>query len=253
MIEDDKRLIDRVDLPAAIGLLTRLPVVIDGDRAMARGAASAWAYPLVGVIIGTVVAGIAGIFMWLGVPPSITAALALAGGIVVTGAMHEDGLADSADGLWGGWDKARRLEIMKDSRIGVYGVVALGLSLLIRWSALVAIIGTGNTWIALIATGALSRSAIVGAMTLLPHARRDGLSKNVGRPSQQTFWVSAGLGAFFALITGFLGLIFLAALITVICVMIAKAKINGQTGDILGATQQIAEMSILIAIVVSVT
>jgi len=123
------------DIPAAIGLLSRLPVPVDTDLATRRGARAAWAYPLAGLVVGALAGLVAQVALWLGLPPSIAALLALAAMIAITGALHEDGLADSADGLWGGWDRARRLEIMKDSRIGTYGVLALGLTLLLRAAA----------------------------------------------------------------------------------------------------------------------
>ncbi|MGJ8622559.1 MAG: adenosylcobinamide-GDP ribazoletransferase [Yoonia sp.] len=249
MYKDDQALIDRVDLPAAVGLLTRLPVVLDTNKAMARGAASAWAYPLVGVMLGVGLAVLASALLGLGLTSGITAALVLAASVIVTGAMHEDGLADCADGFWGGWDKARRLAIMKDSHIGVYGVCAIVLGLLIRWLALNTIIGLGWHWMALIAVGALSRGAMVGVMAILPNAREGGLSRQVGRPPSNATLLAFGLAAFVALLSGHIGLIVLAAFIASTCAMIAKAKIGGQTGDVLGATQQITEMGLLAAIV----
>ncbi len=253
MTKDDTKLIDSVDIPAALGLLTRLPVYLDTQRAMDRGARAAWAYPLVGVILGVVAAALVAIAVALGIPSGIIAGLVLAFGIVVTGAMHEDGLADAADGLWGGWDKGRRLEIMKDSHIGVYGVCAIGLSLLIRWSALVAIIATGTYWMAFIAVGALSRASMVAVMGALPNARSSGLSRHVGRPPTGAIWLALGIGAGAAVAMGLPGIILVGLGATLACAMIARAKVGGQTGDILGATQQVNEMALLVAVVVSVT
>jgi len=130
---DTSPLLLPTDITAALGLLSRLPVPVDGAKAAARGAAAAWAYPVAGFVIGALMALIASMALWLGLSAPIAAGLALTAGVIVTGAMHEDGLADSADGLWGGWEPAGRLEIMKDSHIGVYGVCALVLSLLLRW------------------------------------------------------------------------------------------------------------------------
>jgi len=125
--KDDIALMHWRDVPAALGLLTRLPVPVDTDHATARAAKAAWAYPLVGLVLALLLAVIG----WLasGLMPEIRAAILLAAGVIITGALHEDGLADAVDGLWGGWDKARRLEIMKDSHIGAYGVIGLVLSL----------------------------------------------------------------------------------------------------------------------------
>lgn len=253
MYKPDNALIDRVDLPAALGLLTRLPVVVDGTRAMDRGAGSAWAYPLVGVVVGVILAAATAVMIWAGIPAGIVAGLVLAGSVVMTGAMHEDGLADSADGLWGGWNKARRLEIMKDSHIGVYGVCAIALSFLIRWLALVAIVSMGAYWVAFITAGAVSRASMVVLMAILPNARDGGLSRSVGRPAQGTVWLAVLIAGGLALLCGYPWTILVAAIATAICALITRAKIGGQTGDILGATQQVTEMAVLIAIVVTAT
>ncbi|MEJ8559910.1 adenosylcobinamide-GDP ribazoletransferase [Yoonia sp. GPGPB17] len=253
MYKHDNALIDRVDLPAALGLLTRLPILVDSARAMERGAASAWAYPLVGVVVGVILAAATALMLAIGIPAGIVAGLVLAGSVVMTGAMHEDGLADSADGLWGGWDKARRLEIMKDSHIGVYGVCAIALSLLIRWLALVVIVSMGAYWVAFITAGAVSRASMVVVMAALPNARDGGLSRNVGRPASATTWLAVGIAAGFALLCGYLGVTLVAALSILGCILIAHAKIGGQTGDILGAAQQVTEITVLIAIVVMST
>ena len=99
MYKHDTPLIDRNDLPAALGLLTRLPITVNGDQAMARGAASVWAYPLVGVITGVILAASAALMLRVGLPSGIVAGMVVALSVIMTGAMHEDGLADSADGL----------------------------------------------------------------------------------------------------------------------------------------------------------
>ncbi len=117
---------------------------MDTVAATARGALAAWAYPLVGVVVGGLGAVTGALALWLGLPAPLAAGLVLLAMIAVTGALHEDGLADTADGFWGGWDRARRLEIMKDSQIGSYGVIALILSLGLRWSALGVLIAHGT-------------------------------------------------------------------------------------------------------------
>ena len=249
----DIALFDKVDLPAALGLLTRLPVVVNGDRAITRGAASAWAYPLVGMVVGIILAALVAVMVWIGLPAGIVAGLVLAASVVITGAMHEDGLADTADGLWGGWDRDRRLAIMKDSHIGVYGVCAIALSLLLRWLALVVVISVGAHWVAFTAVVSLCRASIVGLMAVLPHARAEGLSKSVGKPSVTSSWGASGLACCVALLVGYPLLILVAGLAAVICGLVARAKIGGQTGDILGATQQVTEVTMLIALVVMVT
>lgn len=239
------------DITAAIGLLTRLPVKVDIAQASDRGAAAAWAYPLVGVVVAILTATTATIALGIGVSAPISAALALTVQVIVTGAMHEDGLSDAADGLWGGWTKERRLEIMKDSRIGAYGVIALVLSLLIRWLALSAIIAHSGFFWLLIAVAALSRANMVFLMATLPNARDAGLSKSVGRPDMSTVII----GGFSALLILLICaarhaplLLLLTALAALACTAIARRKINGQTGDILGATQQVTEITLLVAL-----
>ena len=253
MYKHDTRLIAAIALPAALGLLTRLPDVVNGERATARGAAAAWAFPLVGVILGVIAAAIVPILLWGGLPGGIVAGLILALFVMMTGAMHEDGLADTADGLWGGWDRTRRLEIMKDSHIGVYGVCAIVLSLLLRWMAFGVIVSVGAYWVALVAVAALSRTSMVVLMATMPNARDGGLSKSVGRPPAGATWLAIAIGAAFAVLCGYAALILVSVVATLVCGLIAQAKIGGQTGDILGATQQINEIALLIAVVVMVT
>ncbi len=245
----DAGLITIHDLPAALGLLTRLPVPVNTDRAMARGAAAAWAYPLVGLVVGVICAASVALLLAAGLPSGIVAALVLAVSVILTGAMHEDGLADSADGLWGGWDRTRRLAIMKDSHIGVYGVIALALTLMIRWLVLLAVVATGSYWPVLIGLGVVSRTGMVVLMATLPNARADGLSQHVGRPAAATAWLAVALGAVIGLICIGVGPILAAVGATLLCGMVARSKIGGQTGDILGATQQITEIAVLLVIV----
>ena len=239
------------DIPAAAGLLTRVPVRVNTDLAMKRGPLAAWAYPLVGLKVAVAMTIVGAVALWVGINAQITAGLILATSVILTGAMHEDGLADSADGLWGGWDKARRLEIMKDSRTGAYGVLALVLSMIIRWAALTALLQSEHWIAAIIGTAMLSRAAMVAIMTGLPNARGNGLSQSVGRPKPITAWLAIGtatLGCFIALGLTAGTLLIVAAIITSIWAGIAHQKIGGQTGDILGATQQLSEIALLITL-----
>jgi len=248
MTKDDSWRPQAFDILASLGLLTRLPLQLDGARAQARGAAAAWAWPVAGMAVGLLGAAAGGLVLWLGVAPAAAAAIAIAAQMFATGALHEDGLADSADGLWGGWTKARRLEIMKDSRIGTYGVLALVLVTLLRWIALAGLFAAGTPWGALIAAGALSRVPMTVLMAALPNARGSGLSHSVGRPGK----VIAGLSATAGLVCGLAALgplaVSAALWVGVACLavgLVARAKIGGQTGDILGASQQISEVVVL--------
>ena len=239
------------DIAAALGLLSRVPIRIKIDCATARGAASAWAYPLAGLILGALACVIGQIALWIGLPNDLAAGLTLATLVIITGAMHEDGLADTVDGLWGGWDKNHRLKIMKDSHTGVYGVLALTLGIGLRWHALTLIIDQDALWPAILTTAMLSRTVMVPIMAKLPNARKDGLSQSVGRPDTKTVLVACGIAILICLIllqyTG-LWLITMAVIATLGCATIAKAKIQGQTGDILGAIQQINEIAMLLTL-----
>ncbi|MEM1077551.1 MAG: adenosylcobinamide-GDP ribazoletransferase [Pseudomonadota bacterium] len=243
------------DLPLALSLLSRLPVPVDHSRAGARAAAAAWAYPLVGVGLAGLAGGLAWGLSATGLPPGPVAGLVLVAQVMLTGALHEDGLADSADGLWGGWEPARRLEIMRDSRIGAYGVLALGLSLLLRWACLVAILTSGGPGLllaALVATAALSRGAMVTVMHVLPFARDDGLSRRVGTVPRWSALLAVGLSlGICVMLWGLLGLALLAAAggaAALVVGRLAQARIGGQTGDILGATQQVTEITALLVL-----
>ncbi|HHB81648.1 MAG TPA: adenosylcobinamide-GDP ribazoletransferase [Aliiroseovarius sp.] len=234
------------DITEALALLTRLPV----HPRETRGGAAAWAWPLAGVAVA-LLAGLVGYSaLRLGVPPALAVGLILVAQIMLTGGLHEDGLADTVDGLWGGHDRARRLEIMKDSRIGSYGVLALGLSLLLRWGALSALMAQGWLFAPLLAVALVSRAPMAVLASALPNARGSGLSSQVGRPTQQTATLGVGLailGALFLLGWGALAPVFWVALTSIALAALAKAKIGGQTGDILGATQQCAEIAAFVA------
>lgn len=186
----DKRL-QPGDIALAWGLLTRLPVPPalpdpDPERPIA---ASGWAWPLIGGGLGAV-AGLVGLIaLGLGVPAGVAAGLALVVLVAATGALHEDGLADCADGFWGGNSPERRREIMKDSRIGAYGTLALILALLLRWSALAALFGAGWVVAPLIAAGALARAPLPMMMALVPNARDHGLSHGAAaRTAKRRGW-----------------------------------------------------------------
>ncbi|MDE9449140.1 adenosylcobinamide-GDP ribazoletransferase [Aliiroseovarius sp. Z3] len=245
---DDDPLATQADIPAAVGLLTRLPIRVDTDAAVKRGARSAWAWPLVGVIPAGLGALVGFAALGLGLPALWAAVAVLVAQVMITGAMHEDGLADTADGLWGGITQTRRLEIMKDSRIGAYGVIALALSLGLRASALAVILPSEGAFWALLVVGIVSRMPMVALMFALPNARDTGLSQSVGRVPQNTLTLAMGCTLLAALILtpyALVALFIWVGLSMVILAIIARQKIGGQTGDILGASQQVAEISAL--------
>ena len=236
----------------ALGFFTRLPLgaangqSLDFDRI-------AWAAPVAGAIVGLVGSGVLALTAPLGLPQLFRAGLATAAVVAVTGALHEDGLADAADGFGGGAGPARKLEIMRDSRIGAYGAVALTLALILRVEALAAAL-SGGFWSAagaLMLVSAVSRAGALAPLALLEPARSDGAGAAAGRLKLSAFaaaWgaalivavalglIAIGLGrAFAALIAGVIG----AAGMTVL----AKRQIGGQTGDVAGAAQQGSEIA----------
>ena len=237
------------DIATALALLTRLPV----NASFARSAQAPWAYPLAGLAVALIAGAVATICGWLGLGAGLTAAFAITTPIIVTGAMHEDGLADCADGFWGGWDKARRLEIMRDSQIGTYGVLAIGLALLFRFTTLSSLAHAGTIVSAMIAAAMLSRAGMATVMALLPLARTDGLSHRTGRPTRITAVAGAVCAlALSGLVIGFVPTVLAASAVTLtsfIAARIALAKIGGQTGDVLGATQILSEIAVLSTLV----
>jgi adenosylcobinamide-GDP ribazoletransferase len=189
-------------------------------------------------------------------PTLVAATSAVAASVVVTGAMAEDGLADAADGLFGASSPERRLEIMKDSRHGTYGVAALCLSLVLRIAIISAMVGIGPTFAAAIwlASGLMARSGALWLSVALPAARPDGASATAGRVTLPAFF----MGAVFALILGLIfgapgaGLVgFLAATALVAATAwgwaaLCKRLVGGQTGDLIGALQALLEIAALI-------
>ena len=244
MPENDSARMQPGDIAAALALLTRLPVVTTSDR----GARAAWAWPIAGAVTALIAAVLGWLSLALGLPPGLTAALILATMILLTGALHEDGLADCADGFWGGADPTRRLQIMKDSAIGTYGTLGLILVLLARWSAILALINAGWLVAPLITAALLSRVPMVAVMAWMEPARGDGLSHGVGRPDAEGVLLAVVVALLIALpLAGFTALAaaLVVAVLGLAVALIARAKIAGQTGDVLGATQQIAEVGAL--------
>lgn len=234
------------DLRAAVMLLTRLPLPASPQAPDMAG--SAWAWPMAGLVVGGLAAAAASVALAMGLPPGPAAAMALGVQMMVTGAMHEDGLADTVDGFWGGWTRERRLAIMKDSHIGSYGVLALIVMGLLRWSALAHAFAEGWVWAPVLAVAALSRVPMVVLMALMRNARGTGLSARVGRPTSQAALRTAGLALIVALIvTGgpALPMALTVAAVALAVALTAQAKIGGQTGDVLGAAQQTSEAAAL--------
>lgn len=243
------------DIPAAFSLLTRLPIPVDHEAAGDRAAFATWAYPLVGATVGLIAGIIGSLLFWFGAPAGIAALATLVALIILTGGMHEDGLADCADGFGGAMDKEKRLEIMKDSRIGAFGAIALILFMLGRASSLEALIEVSFIP-ALIAVGAASRLPMVMALFVMPNARGEGLSSTVGKPPELSLLIAIVLTLLICfLCIGWAGIfVFVWALIAaIVMALLAHRAIDGQTGDVLGAMQQWAELAALAAAITALS
>ena len=235
----------RSDLISATMLLTRLPV---RGRPTPEAARAAWAWPLVGAAIGLCAGAGAMVAGAAGLPDFVAGIVAITVQVVLTGALHEDGLADMADGFWGGFDRDRRLAIMRDSRIGSYGVIALVLSLAARGALVATLLPVAIP--AMAAAGAISRAAMAAQMRITPPARSGGLGHDAGRPTTGVAALAGTVALAVAVPMGWAGLvaILVAAATTLGVRHLALAKIGGQTGDVLGATQQAVEIAALLAL-----
>lgn len=214
------------------------------------------AMPLAALVISAPAAIVIVLAGLAGLSGPLAATMAVAALALTTGALHEDGLADTADGLFGGSTPERRLEIMRDSRIGSYGAMALGLSLLLRVTALAGILAVAGVW----ATGAVllvaaiwSRNESIRILAALPPARAEGRAASVGRPAPRSLAIglagSISLAAALTLAAElplwglFAGLALSAGAIEIVTRQ-ARRLIGGQTGDIIGAAQQLCEICV---------
>lgn len=237
------------DLRVAVSLLTRIPMAHPDGPAPSYLARAMRVFPLVGAGIGGAV-GVAYLGLLLvGVPHLPAAALALGVSALITGALHEDGLADTGDGFGGGHDKAKKLEIMRDSRLGTYGAVVLLVSFATRVFALAALPLVAVLPV-LVTANALGRAVIPALAFKLPPARTDGLGARAGVPSKPV----VATGAVIALVITLVMLPVKEALLSVLAAAVAAAavahlaqrQIGGQTGDVLGAAEQAAEVAVLV-------
>jgi adenosylcobinamide-GDP ribazoletransferase len=236
------------DVRSALGLLTRLPLPA---MPAPRGAQAAWAWPVVGVVVGGMAAIVAWGVLRTGLPAGIVAGVVLVVQVAVTGALHEDGLADTVDGFFGGWTRERRLDIMKDSHIGSYGTLALILSVGLRWQALAVLCAAP---LGIIAVAALSRAPMAVVMAALPNARGSGLAQSVGRPGLQVAGMAVAIAVVVSGVTSgpWATVVVGGAMVvaTLMVVQTARARIGGQTGDVLGAVQQVCEVVGLVILMV---
>lgn len=236
-----------LDIALCLAFFTRLPLPhLDfRERTLAD---AIWAAPIAGLAVAIIASAAYALGVWLGLPSGPAAALALAAAMLTTGCLHEDGLSDVADGFGGGSTRERKLEIMRDSRIGSYGTAALVISLLLRWSALAALAGPAQVFAALIAAHCASRALPAALMHVLPPARADGLSASAGTVSPEAALLGVAIGAVSLLILGFgaaLAALVLLGLLLAGLGALCRRQIGGQTGDTAGALQQLGEIIVL--------
>jgi adenosylcobinamide-GDP ribazoletransferase len=244
----------RPELRAARAALTFLTCVPVGRRLALDGGdigRAGPAFPLVGAGLGAVAGGIvAGLASPLS--PFLAVGLALAAGTLLTGALHLDALADTADAL-GGSSRERALEIMRDDAIGAYGAVAIALDLLVKAAALVALARDGHVLVFAIAAGALSRAVPVPLAAALPYARRgEGLARSLAGSAWARAAAAAAIAILIALLATGLDGVVLAACAAVLAVSLGTAFagwLGGVTGDALGAAVELTELAMLVAAV----
>lgn len=236
---------------AALRFFTRLPVPAWVGHSEAQLNHAARYFPLVGLIVGALGAGVtlAALPWW---PPVIAVLFGMVATLLITGAFHEDGLADSIDGFGGGWTRADVLRIMKDSRIGSFGAIGIGLALLLKFVALIellAVLPAPTFAVLLIAAHGVSRFASTTLIHALDYARDDDTAKSkplATRLSRGELWVAAAFGLLPCLwlpAPQIILALVLVALVTVLAARYFVRRIGGYTGDCLGATQQLSEIA----------
>jgi adenosylcobinamide-GDP ribazoletransferase len=233
----------------AIGFFTRLPLPSPAGRI----GEAARAFPVAGAVIGLIGFLVYLLAMEVGLSGLLAALLAVAATVIVGGALHEDGLADFADMLGVRGDRARKLAVMRDSRIGSYGVLALGFSIAIKVAALVDLGEPRLVAGALITAHVCGRAALPIIMRSLPLARLDGLAVDAGKPSAAATYQGLGIALLISAFACGPGAALVSIVVAVIAAFLvseaARRQIGGYTGDILGAAQEVAQLAVLVNIV----
>jgi len=229
--------------------LTRLPLPAITFDEVACGKSTAF-FPLVGLSLGAVMTALAWAVRLI-YPAQVEAALLVVGMVVLTGGVHLDGFMDSIDGLFSGRSRERKLEIMRDSRAGAFGVVGVVCLLLLKYCLWLDLIGNELTRILLVVP-ALSRWGMTIAISMFPYARNDGLGKvyalNTGAKelSESTF-LAVIIAGFLMGLTG-VWLILICAAITCLAGLLITKKLGGLTGDVYGFINEILEVALLLAV-----
>lgn len=249
------------DMLTGLAFFSLLPVLPAKAQHQTHSLArSSRAFGVVGLVLGT----LTGLVFWflgsLGLSTLPAVIVALAFGTIVTGGLHEDGLADVADGFGGGWTAEKKLEIMRDSQIGTYGMLALIFSMLLRVACYAEILGHASGLITIVGLfagiGCLSRGIIPLMMYQLPMARKSGRAVEAGVPSHDNLrrglFITAACGGIFLTvstgITTAIAVMIGAVLSYMLVEKLARKNIGGYTGDVLGTLQQVTELTSLLLI-----
>ncbi|MGQ7792816.1 adenosylcobinamide-GDP ribazoletransferase [Faunimonas sp. B44] len=249
--DDLKRLPE--DTRACLAFFSRLPITPPaGPFALGR-AVGAW--PVAGLVVAIGPAALLALLSAAGAPGLAAAAAALGALALVGGGLHEDGLADCADGLGADRDRSGRLAIMRDSRIGTFGTLAVTVTFLVRAGALAGLaLDPGRGALALLFAAGLSRAIAVGHWRALPPARSDGLATAAGRPDGHAVRLAVAAAAILAIAMiaafgagGILGLV-LGAAAAILFTSFVRRRLGGHTGDTIGASQQLAETALLLGL-----
>lgn len=246
------------DFRICLIFFTRLPVRWRGDLPRERITAAFRAAPLSGLVIGFIAwAGYAAGSL-VGLDPYAAGFIAVGAHLIATGAFHEDGWSDTFDGLGGGTDKASKLEIMRDSRLGTYGAAALVVALVLKALLIAEISAYVDTLVALMAAAVLAKTAVVVVMRATPAASEDGQSAAAGRPAAGDVAFALGVGAALTLVLAAVSgpvkalvvapaAVLAAAAAAAAVATTARRQLGGQTGDVLGACAVAAELAALAA------
>ncbi len=239
------------DLRLAVAFLTRIPAAHPEQTSPSGFTRAQRVFPLVGAAVGAVVAIVCLALQRTGIPALAAAALALGAGALLTGGLHEDGLADLADGFGGGRDRKTKLDIMRDSRIGTYGMLILLVTFAAKLAALAALPGHAILP-SLIAAHALARGVLPVMTFAMPFARPDGLAVMAGRPDGAIAATAVAVAIVIALVclpfTAALTAAVMAAAGALFIGVLAMRQVGGQTGDVLGAAEQVAELLVLLVL-----
>lgn len=240
----------------ALGYFSRIPIPANLDFSSQKINQACRYFPLVGWLVAGISSGVYYVTQ-LYLSTDIAILFAMLIGVLLTGAFHEDGLIDSADGMGGGWSTAQKLLIMKDSRVGSYGAIAMWFVLTLKFALLSSYANSdSNVIFAFMLAHPLSRAVATVMMFISPYVRDtdDAKAKQVAAPKQKTdLYISLLLGCaglFFA--TEYIIPIMIALVIFVACFRyFAHKQVGGITGDVLGAAQQISELLIYVVLIVA--